>query len=165
MTITTPIKYPFLLLVFFITNIAHSQEPLADYTLYPFGGSFHFKTTEETKNGNLNYIALTKTLEKKAWNIETGIGTFVDTYHVRSYIGFSDISHDDYHYGIITPLLSANCAYKGYEHSSKKRQLRCFPLLKFKLASGKGFVVKITPIPKYKDVTNGQLSFEFGYKF
>ena len=115
------IKYATLLLTLLIASSAYSQNNLTDYTLYPFGGSYHFKTTKETKNGNLHYIALTKTLKKEAWNIETGAGTFIDTYHVRSYIGFSDISHDDYHYGIITPLLSVNCAYKGYEHSTRNR--------------------------------------------
>ncbi len=144
---------------------AYTEDFLTKYTVYPFGGSFHFKTTKETNNGNLNYFAITKTDKKDAWRFENGIGTFIDTYHVRSYLAFSDITHDKYKYGMITPILSANCAYKGYKHSTKKRRLQCFPLLKFKLAKNKGLILKITPIPKFKRITNGQITFEIGYKF
>lgn len=155
----------FLLLVTSNICAEEAKRDIKDYTLYPFGATFHFKVSSETNDGNLNFLAISKTTKKNNWNFENGIGTFVDTYHTRSYIAFSDISHDNYKYGFITPMLSANCAYKGYKHSTKKRRIQCFPLLKFRLGNNKGFVLKIAPMPKVKKITNGQISFELGYTF
>ena len=136
-----------------------------EYAIYPFGGSFHFKKEKQTKNGNLNYFAVSKFEHKDAWHFEKGIGTFVDTYHVRSFIAFGEVSHDNYKYGLITPLINAHCAYKGHTHKNKGRRLQCFPSLKFKIGRDKGVFLKVTPIPKLGSLTNGQIVFEMGYKF
>ncbi len=134
-------------------------------SVYPFGGTFHFTPRSITNDGNLNYLAVSKSYKKNRWNFENGVGTFIDSYHVRSYIAFTDISHARYKYGLITPMINLHCAYKGIEHTSNKRDVSCYPAVKLRIGKEKGVFVNVTPIPPLGDLTDGQLSFEVGYKF
>ena len=154
-----------LFLLLFTPLKTFSASSSDEYAVYPLGGSFHFKKEKKTNDGNLNYFALSKFDHKDAWHFEKGVGTFIDTYHVRSFIAFGEVSHDNYKYGLITPLLNAHCAYKGHTHKHKGRRLQCFPVLKFKIGRDKGAFLKVTPVPKLGKLTNGQIVFEMGYKF
>ena len=165
MKITREITLLFYCLFFLLPSLLYANDRSHHYTFYPLGGSFHFKTDKKTNDGNLNYFAFSKTRHRGAWHFEQGVGTFIDTFHVRSFIAFSEVSHDDYQYGMITPLLNTHCAYKGRSHKHKKRSLQCAPVLKFRIGDDKGLILKLTPIPKVKGITNGQLTFEIGYRF
>ena len=113
----------------------------------------------------LGFFAVSKTYKKNAWSLESGAGTFVDTYHKRAYIVFSDISHENYQYGLLRPVLNVHCAYKGHSYNEDNRKLQCFPLFKLRVGKNKGLFTNIIPIPKVGDVTNGLIAFEIGYKF
>ena len=148
-----------------MTQSGYSKDNLSGVSLYPIGIVKHFKVKPETNDGNLNYFAVSKTYNKNDWNFENGAGTFVDTYHKRAYIAFSNISNDNYKYRLITPMINLHCAYKGHSYSADDRRLQCYPLLKLRLGMGKGLFTNIIPLPKVGDITNGLVAFEVGYKF
>ncbi len=154
----------YLVLLLAMSN-TYSSELLKDISVYPIGIVKHFKVEPQTNDGNLNYFAASKTIKRNAWNFENGAGTFVDTYHKRSYIVFSNISQDRYKYGIYTPMLNFHCAYKGHSHTEDNRKLQCYPLFKLRIGREKGLFTNIIPLPKVGEVTNGLVAFEIGYKF
>ena len=155
----------FLPITVLVTGNAYSKELLKDVSIYPIGFVKHFKVKPETNDGNLNYFALSKTVQKGDWNYENAIGTFKDTYHQRAIIAFSNISHDEYKYGWLTPMLNLHCAYKGYTHKKDKRKFQCLPAFKLRVGGEKGLFTNIIPLPKIGNITNGLVAFEIGYKF
>jgi len=148
-----------------ITTANTSADLLDDVSLYPLGYVRHFKVQPETHDGNLSFFAASKSFKKNAWTFENGAGTFIDTYHKRAYIVFSNISHDNYKYGLFTPMLNVHCAYKGHSYSEDNRKLQCYPLFKLRIGREKGLFTNIIPLPKIGDITNGLVAFEVGYKF
>jgi len=148
-----------------VTTANTSADLLDDVSLYPLGYVRHFKVQPETHDGNLSFFAASKSFKKNAWTFENGAGTFIDTYHKRAYIVFSNISHDNYKYGLFTPMLNVHCAYKGHSYSEDNRKLQCYPLFKLRIGREKGLFTNIIPLPKIGDITNGLVAFEVGYKF
>lgn len=148
-----------------LTTANTSADLLDDVSLYPLGYVSHFKVQPETHDGNLSFFAASKSFKKNAWTFENGAGTFVDTYYERAYVVFSNISHDKYKYGLLTPMLNAHCAYKGHSYTKKGRKLQCYPLFKLRIGREKGLFTNIIPLPKIGDITNGLVAFEVGYKF
>ncbi len=148
-----------------ITTLSTSANLLDDVSLYPLGFVFHFEVQEETNDGNLNYFAASKSVKRNDWIFENGAGTFVDTYHKRAYIVFSNISNNNYKYGLMTPMLNVHCAYKGHSYTEDNRKLQCYPLFKLRIGREKGVFTNIIPLPKVSDITNGLVAFEVGYKF
>lgn len=145
------------------TNL--SADLLDDVSLYPLGIVKHYKVKPETHDGNLSYFAASKSIKKNSWTFENGAGTFVDTYYKRAYVVFSNISHDNYKYGLLTPMLNIHCAYKGHSYTKQNRKLQCYPLFKLRIGRDKGLFTNIIPLPKVGEVTNGLVAFEVGYKF
>jgi hypothetical protein len=158
-------KYLYAVVVFLITMSGYSAELLKDVSIYPIGIVKHFKVQAETNDGNLNYFAASKSIKKNKWTFENGAGTFVDTYHKRAFVVFSNITHDRYKYGVFTPMLNVHCAYKGHSYKEDNRKLQCYPLFKLRIGREKGLFTNIIPLPKIGDVTNGLVAFEVGYKF
>ena len=148
-----------------ITTTNTSADLLDDVSLYPLGYVRHFKVQSKTHDGNLSFFAASKSIKKNAWTFENGAGTFVDTYHKRAYIVFSNISHDNYKYGLLTPMLNVHCAYKGHSYTKHDRKLQCYPLFKLRIGREKGLFTNIIPLPKVGTITNGLIAFEVGYKF
>ena len=144
----------------------YSLDVMNGYSIYPFGGTIHFNRSDNKSNdGSLSYLAASKSYVNNHWSFENGVGTFIDTFNLRSYIAFSDISHDEYKLGIVTPMLNIHCSYKGYSHSTTDRKVQCYPAVKFRIGQSSGLFANITPIPKIKGLTYGQIAFELGYKF
>jgi hypothetical protein len=158
-------KLLFISIALLIAGNGYSTERLKDVSLYPLGIVKHFKVQAETNDGDLNYFAASKTYKKNAWSFENGAGTFVDTYHKRAFVAFSNISHDNYKYGIFTPMLNVHCAYKGHSYTADDRKLQCYPLFKLRIGRDKGLFTNIIPLPKIGKITNGLVAFEVGYKF
>jgi len=138
---------------------------LSGVTLYPFGYIKHRQPTPLSHEGNVEYLAVSKEVKKGNWSFDTGFGSYIDSYGKRSYIAFSDVGHQDFRIGILQPTISLNCQYKGEDYGSDEMRLICSPPLKFRLGRVDGPVLKITPVPKIGTLTNGVISFEFGYKF
>ena len=158
-------KLIYLSIVILITGNSYSKELLKDVSVYPIGIVKHFKVQAETNDGNLNYFAASKSIKKNAWTFDNGAGTFVDTYHKRAFIVFSNISHDNYKYGLLTPMINVHCAYKGHSYKADDRKLQCYPLFKLRVGRDKGLFTNIIPLPKIGNITNGLVAFELGYKF
>lgn len=152
------------MLVFTSLN-GNSSELFKDLSIYPLGYVRHFELAPKVNDGNLNYFAVSKTRKKNAWRFESGVGTFVDSYHKRAYIFFSDISHENYQYGLFRPVLNVHCAYKGHSSNEDDRKLQCYPSFKLRVGNKKGLFINLIPIPKVGGVTNGLMAFEIGYKF
>ena len=113
----------------------------------------------------MEYLALSKDYKKGNWLFETGAGTYIDSYYLRSYMVFSNVSHDRFTYNWIKPMVSLTCTYKGKELNNDARETICAPLPKIRIGKHKGLFSNITYIPKYKELTNGFIGIEFGYKF
>ena len=147
-----------------ITNL-YSIDMFKGVSIYPFGIVKHFEPEEETHEGNMEYFAISKTFDYEDWCFEAGGGTFLDSYEVRSYKIFTNISHMDYTWGIFTPMLAIDLYSKGKEYSSDKRTQIIAPSFKLRIGDKDGLFMNIQPIPKVGDLTNGFVAVEFGYKF
>ena len=154
-----------LLLICLLFTGVYGEDFFKDYSIYPLGFVKHMKKTSKTHEGNMNYLVVAKTIENNLWNYEVGAGTFVDSYNVRSYRIYTNFSHDDYKWRILTPMIGVDCNYKGKEYTSNKKRLICFPTLRLRLGKEKGLFVNVTPVPKIGNITNGFIAAEFGYKF
>jgi hypothetical protein len=142
-----------------------SNDILKDYSIYFLGAVRHFEPIDKTNEGNLDYLAISKLYKNDLWHFENGIGTFIDSYHIRSYTAFSNISHEHYKLGVLTPILGLNCYYKGKNYDSTERRFRCHPALKLRIGKEEGFFLNIMPIPKVEGLTDGFITVELGYKF
>lgn len=154
----------FSIFLVFLMNSAYGNK-LDGYNIYFAGALKHFDTAPENNEGNMEYLALSKDLKKGNWMFETGAGTYIDSYHKRSYIFFSNISHDKYTYNWFKPMLSLACTYKGEELYSNSREVICAPLPKLRIGKSKGLFTNLTFVPKLKKLTNGFIAIEFAYKF
>lgn len=159
------ILFPFFLII--IGSPVYGDR-FSGYNLYFTGSVKHFNTlntASDVKEGNMELLALSKDYKKGNWMFETGFGTFIDSYHIRSYMFFSNVSLDRFTYNWFKPILSLGCTYKGKEHHSDKRKIICASLPRLRIGKHKGLFTNVTLIPKYKKLTNGFIGIEFGYKF
>jgi hypothetical protein len=157
-----PKKSAFLLGAAFL-NTAQANTP--QNNIYFFGAADHLKGHAGQNNGNMDLFAYSRDYKKGNWNFENGAGTFVDSYHKRSYIAFSNISNDRIKTKYVQPVIGLNCMYKGKSYNSDEMQTVCSPPIKLRIGKQKGLFAYLTPVPKIKGVTNGFISLEVGYKF
>lgn len=136
-----------------------------NYSFYFTGLLYHFDTAPENNDANMDYFAFSKDFRKGNWLFENGAGTYLDTYYKRSYLVFSNITHDRFRKEWYSLMLSLNCTYKGKELDSNKRETICGPLAKLSIGKRKGLFSNVTLMPKHEDLTNGFVGIEFGYKF
>ena len=66
----------------------------SNYSIYVAGLLYHFDTAPENNDGNMEYLALSRDFQKGNWLFETGAGTYLDSYYKRSYLIFSNITHN-----------------------------------------------------------------------
>ena len=147
----------------FSSGIAYSQ----DYrpSLYVGGYVRHAKPTPRTHEGNMGYYAFSVEFMGKSNRYDIGIGSYVDSYGLRSYNIFSDISTERFTYQYFRPLLGACCSYKGSEYNSTSMKLLCFPLVKLRFGGVGGPFAKVTAIPHIGTLTNGLFFVEYGYQW
>lgn len=125
----------------------------------------HAKATPLTHEGNMDYISIGRTEHYKNLDFENGIGTYMDSYHKRSYTLFSNISNSKIRSKYIQPVIGLNCSFKGVDYKSDKRKWKCSPPLKIRAGSQEGLFAYITPVPKIGKLTNGLLVTEVGLRF
>ena len=65
----------------------------------------------------------------------------------------------------ITPVLAANCSYKGRSHNNDSMRIICSPPLSLRLGTEKGIFGYFTAVPKVGTLTNGLFMLELGYRF
>ena len=153
-----------LISMFLITNL-YSAEWWKGVSLYPFGIVKHFEPVEETYEGNMEYFAISQTYTNEDWGFEVGGGTFIDSYEVRSYRIFTNISYKEFTWGFFTPLLAIDFYSKGEKYNSDNRKQFVTPSLKLRFGYEDGIFITVQPVPKIKTLTNGFVAVEFGYKF
>ena len=154
-----------LILLLFVSNIAFGCSHLNGYSFYFLGWDQHLEPKEETRDGNMEYFAISKEIEKGKWSFNTGGGSYIDTYDLRSYGIFSDISHDRIKWKWITPLLSLVCTYKGVDYGSDEREIKIGPLIKIRIGPDTGLFGAVTGLPPIEGQTDGFVMGVFGYKF
>lgn len=148
-----------------ITSLTCGCSHLDGYSIYPFGWVKHFEPQGETNEGNIEYLAISKELKKGKWRFDTGAGTYVDSYNLRSYGIFSDISHERFTWKWFTPIVSLVCTYKGVEYGSDEMRIKGGPLPKLRFGRDTGVFIKVSGIPRVEGLTYGFVMSEFGYKF
>lgn len=139
--------------------------PFKNTSLYFAGAVKHFDTADENRDGNMALIGFSKDLQWNDWLFETGAASFIDSYHVDSYMLFSNVSHKNYTYAWFRPTIGLTCAYKGEELRDLSRDWICAPIPKVRIGKDKGLFSSLAFIPKFGDVTNGFVGIEVGYKF
>lgn len=110
-------------------------------------------------------LGLSKEIQWRRWRLENGAATYIDSFHLRSYMVFSNVSHEYLMYRYWQPMLSLICTYKGRELGDPHRETICGPLPKLRFGRQKGMFANLTLIPKFRDLTNGFAGLEVGYKF
>jgi hypothetical protein len=133
-------------------------------TVYFYTYITHLEPTPET-NEDLKWIGYSRTMQRDKWRFVNGLATYVDSYSVRSYSVFSDISHDDFTWGWVRPALGIQCHYKGKDYGSTERQVYCFPIPKLKFGGDKGLMANLAGTPKIGKLTNGWVTLELGYQW
>ena len=154
-----------IIVAFSLCTFSVAEDYFKNYTIYFLGVIKHFEPTDLTHEGNMEYLAISKSIETTSLILEGGAGTYKDSYNARSYMVFANISNDKYRYGFFQPILGAQIHYKGVNYFSDDRKVTIFPTLKLRIGKDEGLFVDIMPVPKIGDLTNGFISAEFGYKF
>ena len=154
-----------LTLTLLFSTTSYAEDFYQDVNVYFLGLVKHFEPTDKTNEGNMQYFAVSKSVTPEKWTYEGGIGTYKDSYSIRSYMVFVNISNDDYRYGIFQPLLGLQVQYKGVDYVSDDMQVIAFPTLKLRIGAKDGFFADVMAVPKLGTVTNGFASLEFGYRF
>lgn len=145
--------------------VQQNSSQAAKHNIYFLGLSQHFQSKSKTRNGNMALLGYSRNVERKPWHFENGAATFIDSYNLRSYVVFSNISHDNIGTTHIKPTIGLNCAYKGYSYSHDRKRWLCTPPVKFRIGKEKGMFAYVTPVPKISGLTNGLISLEVGYRY
>lgn len=125
----------------------------------------HRQATPMTHEGFISFLGYSREYTKDKLKIEPGINTYVDSYSIRSYTAFVDISHDTYAYAYFRPILNLSMMYKGIGYSSDEMRLKFTPMVKFRIGGDTKLFINIVPVPPIRNTTNGFLAMEFGYKW
>lgn len=130
-----------------------------------FGYAKHVVNDSRNKEGYIEAIGYSRELCYGKFMFDSGIATYVDSYDVRSYALFSNVSYEDYRYKLLTPMLEIGVTNKGEDYDSDERQTYPFIIPKIRIGAGDGFFVDFSGLPKIADITNGWVMFELGYKW
>ena len=113
----------------------------------------------------MELIGYSKELSYGKFIFDTGVNTYIDSYYVRSYTLFSNISYENYRYKIVTPMIEIGITNKGKDYDTSKRQTYCFVIPKVRIGARDGIFVDLSGLPKIGDITNGWLAIELGYQW
>jgi hypothetical protein len=158
-------KIVFIMLGFLMAWGQAAAEDGALNSIYFAGFVQHAKSRPETNNGNVDFLAFSRDFKRNDWHFDTGVGTFVDTFHQRSYALFTNITHDRLRWGMVRPMLTLTCMYKGDDYDSDKMKVLCIPPVKFRIGDDDGLFANLMALPKIGNLTNGLYSLEIGYRF
>lgn len=135
--------------------------------LYVFGWVQHADTYERTNEGYIELIGYSREFELGKFTFDTGFNTYVDSYHIRSYSIFSNVSYAPLHYKFITPMAVIGVTNKGKDHDSDARQT--YPLIIPKIRFGGRdnipVFADISALPEVGGITNGWVALEVGFRW
>lgn len=151
-----------LLLVMSLSNANNNEQ---EYSIYFLGIVKHFYPVQQTNEGNVEYISVSKTTKYKDVIFENGIGSYTDSYNIHSFNIYTNISKEGWQISSIKPMVGLAVHSKGVEYNSNKRKIFLLPSVKFRIGKDQGFFINIMPIPKVLPYTNGFVATEIGYAF
>ncbi len=157
-------KQGFITLVVCLPCISFAAEN-DGYSVSFYGYVKHAQAKPSTHEGNMSYFSVAKSKRTAKVDLESGIGTYIDSYHQRSYMIFSNVTSPRIKTKYFQPAIGLNCSLKGSSYSSEEKRWICSPPLKLRIGKSKGLYAYVTPVPKLGKLTNGLVSLEVGYKF
>lgn len=130
-----------------------------------FGYAKHVVNDSRNKEGYMESIGYSRELCYEKFTFDTGVYTYIDSYDVRSYALFSNISYEDIRYKLLTPMIEVGVTNKGEDYDSDKRQTYPFIIPKLRLGAEEGIFADFSGLPRIGDITNGWVAIELGYKW
>lgn len=130
-----------------------------------FGYVKHTVSDSRHNEGYNELIGYSRELCHGKFMFDTGVNTFADSYNVRSYSLFSNVSYEDFHYKIITPMLQVGVTNKGKDYDTSERKTYLFIIPKIRIGARDGIFADFSGLPKIGDTTNGWVALEVGYKW
>ena len=134
-------------------------------SIYFFGYLKHVVNDSRNKEGYMELIGYSRELCYGNFIFDTGVNTYVDSYDVRSYSLFSNVSYENFQYKIVTPMLEMGVTYKGKDYDTSEMQTYPFVIPKIRIGAGSGLFADLSGLPKIGDITNGWVALELGYKW
>lgn len=134
-------------------------------SLYFYGYLKHANPKPSAHEGGMELFGLSKELRSGSFVFDTGVNTYIDSYGKRSYGVFSKVSHDNLRYGIVSPMVSLTCTYKGEDYGSDRMRIYCLPLPVVRIGGRTGLFADISALPKIGQYTNGWAALEVGAKW
>lgn len=130
-----------------------------------YGHLRHVVNDPRNNQGNMELFGVSRDLEYNHFRFDTGVNTYIDSYRMRSWSIFSNVSHDSLNYGLLTPMLEIGITNKGKDYGSHERQTYPFIIPKIRIGERTGLFADISGLPKIGTITNGWVAFELGYKW
>ncbi len=143
----------------------NSDTPGGKNSIVFFGYVKHVVNDSRNKEGYMAPIGYSRELCYGKFAFDTGVITYVDSYNVRSYALFSNVSYEGFHYGIMTPMVEIGITYKGKDYDTNEMQTYPFIIPKVRIGARDGFFADFSGLPKIGDITNGWVALELGYKW
>lgn len=134
-------------------------------SIYFFGYLKHVVNDSRNKEGYMELIGYSREFCYGNFIFDTGVNTYVDSYDVRSYSLFSNVSYENFQYKIVTPMLEMGVTYKGKDYDTSEMQTYPFIIPKIRIGAGSGLFADFSGLPKIGDITNGWVALELGYKW
>lgn len=134
-------------------------------SIYFFGYLKHVVNDSRNKEGYMELFGYSREFCYGKIIFDTGVNTYIDSYDIRSYSLFSNVSYEDFHYKIVTPMLEIGVTYKGKDYDTSEKQTYPFVIPKIRVGAQDGLFVDFSGLPKIGDITNGWVALELGYKW
>lgn len=154
-----------ILILFILMMTLSFAEDNEKQSIFFAGYLKHRQPIPQTHEGFISFLGYSREYTKNKWKIEPGINTYVDSYSLRSYTAFVDISNDAYAYKYFRPILNLSLMYKGIGYNSDEMRVKLIPLVKFRIGGDTKLFANIIPVPPVGNDTNGFVAIEFGYKW
>lgn len=151
------------------SKVLYAEEDSVIYeeknSLYLLGFVSHVVNDSRNKEGYMELIGYSRELFYGKFIFDIGINTYVDSYYVRSYTLFSNISHTDFQHKWVTPMFVVGVTNKGEDYDTDERQTYAFIIPKIRFGARDGIFADISGLPEIGDITNGWVALEVGYRW
>jgi hypothetical protein len=155
---------PTLTLFALIATLSSAQDK-QHQSIFFAGYLKHLQPIVQTNEGLTSLLGYSREYTDRKWKIEPGINTYIDSYSLRSYTAFVDISHDTYAYKYFRPIMNLSLMYKGIGYNSDDMRVKLIPLVKFRIGGDTKLFANIVPVPPIENETNGFVAIEVGFKW
>ena len=151
-----------LLLVWAVCQPASAED---HWSVNFYGYLKHVDPEPGYREGGMDYFGVSKEASYAAYQFDTGVNAFIDSYGKRSFTVFTDVSHADFRYEMLAPMIRFACMKKGKGFNTDAMRTSCFPSPKIRIGSRTGFFADVTLVPKIEGYADAMGLVEFGYKW